>query len=48
MWPYRLGKLLDPDVSFELKVILAREFMAARDCCCDRGFSIPLQKFMKD
>ena len=47
-WPYRLAKILDPHVPFESKVDLVRQFLSASDCCCDKGFSIPLQQFMKD
>ena len=33
---------------FESRIDLARQFLSARDCCCDKGFSIPLQRFMQD
>ena len=48
VWPFRHGQLLDPEVGLDVKVKLVNQFLACCDCCLDKGFSIPLQRYMKD
>ena len=47
-WPFKLAKLLDPDIDLGAKLSVARRFLEAKECCLDKAFSLRLQRSMKD